>query len=42
MGKEWERQQREILVAKQKKRIQEIQKEIETEFPIHHINKKKE
>ena len=42
MGKEWERQQREILVAKQKKRIQEIQKEIETEFPIHHVNKKKE
>ena len=42
MGKDWERQQREILVAKQKKRILEIQKEIETEFPIKNINKKKE
>ncbi len=40
MGKDWERQQREKLVAKQKKRILEIQKEIETEFPINNINKK--
>lgn len=42
MGKDWERQQREILVAKQKTRILEIQKEIETEFPLKNINKKKE
>ncbi len=42
MGQEWERQQREKLVAKQKQRIAEIQKEIETEFPISNINKKKE
>ena len=42
MGKEWERTQREKLVAKQKRRIAEIQKEIETEFPLSRINKKKE
>lgn len=42
MGQEWERAQREKLVLKQKKRIAELQKEIETEFPISHINKKKE
>ncbi|WP_298506016.1 2TM domain-containing protein [uncultured Maribacter sp.] len=42
MGKDWERLQREKLVSKQKKRILEIQKEIETEFPTHNINKKKE
>ncbi|WP_298479485.1 2TM domain-containing protein [uncultured Maribacter sp.] len=41
MGKDWERLQREKLVSKQKKRILEIQKEIETEFPTHNINKKK-
>jgi len=41
MGKEWERNQREKLVAKQKQRITEIQKEIETDFPISKINKKK-
>ncbi|WP_276165578.1 2TM domain-containing protein [Zobellia alginiliquefaciens] len=40
MGKEWERSQREKLVAKQKKRIAEIQKEIETDFPLSKINKK--
>lgn len=40
MGKAWERQQREKLVAKQKKRIAELQKEIETDFPISKINKK--
>lgn len=40
MGKDWERSQREKLVAKQKQRIQEIQKEIETEFPLSQINKK--
>ncbi|WP_420602718.1 2TM domain-containing protein [Flagellimonas sp.] len=42
MGKEWERQQREKLVAMQKKRIAEIQKEIETDFPLSNINKKKD
>ena len=42
MGTEWERKQREKLVAKQKKRIAEIQKEIETDFPLSQINKKKE
>ncbi len=42
MGKEWERTQREKLVLKQKNRIAEIQKEIETEFPLSQINKKKE
>ncbi|WP_010518323.1 2TM domain-containing protein [Croceivirga radicis] len=41
MGTEWERKQREKLVAKQKKRIAEIQKEIETDFPLSQINKKK-
>ncbi|MEM8927082.1 MAG: 2TM domain-containing protein [Bacteroidota bacterium] len=40
MGKEWERQQREQLVKKQKTRIAELQKEIETEFPLSQINKK--
>ncbi|SNZ00936.1 2TM domain-containing protein [Flagellimonas pacifica] len=42
MGKEWERQQREKLVALQKARIAEIQKEIETDFPLSNINKKKD
>ncbi|WP_343487582.1 2TM domain-containing protein [Allomuricauda sp. d1] len=42
MGKDWERQQREKLVAKQKQRIAELQKEIETDFPLSSINKKKE
>lgn len=42
MGKEWERNQREKLVAKQKQRIAELQKEIETDFPISQINKKKD
>lgn len=41
MGKDWERLQREKLVAKQKQRISEIQKEIETDFPLSNINKKK-
>jgi hypothetical protein len=40
MGKDWERAQREKLVAKQKTRIQELQKEIETDFPLSKINKK--
>lgn len=42
MGKEWERGQREKLVAKQKKKIAEIQKEIDTDFPLTNINKKKD
>ena len=42
MGENWERKQRELLVAKQRERIDEIQKEIETEFPLGQINKKKE
>ncbi|MEO9513426.1 MAG: 2TM domain-containing protein [Flavobacteriaceae bacterium] len=42
MGQNWERKQREKLVANQKKRISEIQKEIETDFPLSKINKKKE
>ncbi len=39
MGIEWERQQREKLVRKQRERIAAIQKDIETEFPITNINK---
>ena len=42
MGENWERNQRELLVSKQRERIAEIQKEIETEFPLGQINKKKE
>ncbi|MEK6151883.1 2TM domain-containing protein [Flavobacteriaceae bacterium 3-367] len=42
MGKEWERKQREKLVLKQKQKIAALQKEIETDFPISNINKKKE
>ncbi|MBM1108175.1 2TM domain-containing protein [Aurantibacter crassamenti] len=42
MGKDWERSQREKLVAKQKERIAALQKEIETDFPLTQINKKKE
>lgn len=42
MGQQWERSQREKLVAKQKRRIAELQKEIETDFPLSQINKKKE
>ena len=42
MGAEWERKQREKLVTKQREKIAEIQKEIETEFPLGQINKKKE
>ena len=42
MGLEWERKQREKLVEKQKQRIAEIQKEIETEFPMSNINQKKD
>jgi hypothetical protein len=42
MGLDWERAQREKLVLKQKQKIAELQKEIETEFPLSNINKKKE
>ena len=42
MGQDWERRQREKLVNRQKQRISEIQKEIETEFPLSNINKKKD
>lgn len=42
MGIEWERAQREKLVLKQKHKIAELQKEIETDFPLSNINKKKE
>jgi len=42
MGKEWERKQREKLVAKQKVRIAEMQKEIDTNFPISNFNKNNE
>ncbi|WP_317046143.1 hypothetical protein [Aureicoccus marinus] len=40
MGKDWERRQREILVAKQKEKIAELQKEIQTDFPLNKVNKK--
>jgi hypothetical protein len=42
MGIDWEREQREKLVAKQKQRIADLQKEIETDFPLSNINKKKD
>ena len=42
MGQDRERRQRERLVELQKKRISEIQKEIETDFPLSNINKKKD
>ncbi len=40
MGKDWERQQREKLVLRQKEKIAALQKEIETDFPLSRINKK--
>ncbi|MEA1784638.1 2TM domain-containing protein [Arenibacter sp. GZD96] len=42
MNRKWERKQREQLIAKQRQRIQELQKEIEVHFPMSVINKKKE
>ena len=41
MGREWERRQREKLVQLQKQKIAAIQKEIETDFPLSSVNKKK-
>lgn len=41
MGQDWERAQREKLVEKQRAKIAELQKEIETDFPLSKINKKK-
>lgn len=42
MGPAWERKQREKLVQKQKEKIALLQKEIETEFPMSAVNKKKD
>ncbi len=42
LGRDWERRQREKLVRKQKEKIAQIQKEIETSFPLSQINKRKE
>ena len=41
MGKDWERSQREKLVQKQKQRIIEMEKEIETSKMIETDTKKK-
>jgi len=41
LGKDWERNQRERLVRLQRERISAIQKEIETDFPLSKVNKKK-
>lgn len=40
MGIDWERKQREKLVEKQRQRIREFQKEIETDFPVTNYKKK--
>lgn len=40
MGIEWEREQREKLIAKQRQRIKELQNEIETDFPMTNYKKK--
>lgn len=42
MGQDWERVQRERLVALQKNRIAEIQKEIETDFPLPNSHKEED
>ena len=42
MGQEWERKQRESLVAKQQERIAALQKEIDSETSVPDSNKKKE
>ena len=41
MGQEWERSQRERLVQRQRQRISELQKEMETDFPMATKPKKK-
>ena len=41
MGQEWERSQRERLVAQQQERLAALQKEIDREIPIPDPNKKK-
>ncbi|WP_297703185.1 2TM domain-containing protein [uncultured Eudoraea sp.] len=40
MGIDWEREQREKLIAKQRQRIKELQNEIETDFPMTNYKKK--
>lgn len=40
MGLDWERKQREKLVEKQRQRIRELQKEIDTDFPMANYKKK--
>jgi hypothetical protein len=40
MGTDWERGQREKLVKKQRERIKELQKEIDTDFPMTNYKKK--
>ncbi|MFC2147739.1 2TM domain-containing protein [Bacteroidota bacterium] len=40
MGIDWERAQREKLIAKQRQRIKELQNEIETDFPMTNYKKK--
>ena len=42
MGQDWERKQRERLVAKQRERIAALQQEVDNEMPIPDTNKKKE
>lgn len=41
MGKTWEENQLNLLVAKQKARIAELQDKVEKEFPLQHIPEKK-
>ena len=41
LGQEWERTQRERLVQKQRQRISELQKEMESDFPLATKPKKK-
>lgn len=40
MGIDWEREQREKLVEKQRQRIRELQNEIDTDFPMTNYKKK--
>ena len=41
MGRDWEREQREKLVIKQKEKIAELQKQMEKDFPVSPAPKKK-